>query len=108
MSIPAAIFIVALVILVTYFVVFVERAAQDLGQLCQAPGWQPCLRWSGIASAFEDQYGGRDPSDLCVVDHLLPTTAVGWFATGESMRWLKDIASDVVARSADLRDLVFC
>ena len=23
---------------------------------------------------------------------LLPTTAVGWFATGDSMRWLKDIA----------------
>jgi preprotein translocase subunit SecY len=24
---------------------------------------------------------------------LLPATAVGWFATGDSMRWLKDVAS---------------
>ncbi|MBZ4087775.1 preprotein translocase subunit SecY, partial [Escherichia fergusonii] len=24
---------------------------------------------------------------------LLPTTAVGWFATGDSLRWLKNLAS---------------
>ena len=37
---------------------------------------------------------------------LLPTTAVSWFATGDGLRWLKDLASAARAGPADLRDAV--
>ena len=35
---------------------------------------------------------------------LLPATAVGWFATGDSLRWLKDLAALLRPGPADLRD----
>ena len=35
---------------------------------------------------------------------LLPATAVGWFATGDSLRWLKDLAALLSPGPADLRD----
>ena len=31
---------------------------------------------------------------------LLPATVVGWFATGEGLRWLKDIVGGAVARAS--------
>ena len=35
---------------------------------------------------------------------LFPATVAGWFGSGESMRWLKDIAGALSPRAADLRD----
>ena len=31
---------------------------------------------------------------------LLPATVVSWFATGDSMRWLKDICAALLARAS--------
>ncbi len=94
MSIPAAIFIVALVILVTYFVVFVERGQRKI--LVNYAKRQVGNRvYGGQAShlPLKINMAGVIPPIFASSIILLPTTAVGWFATGESMRWLKDIAS---------------
>ena len=45
------------------------RAAQDTGQLRQAPGRQQGLWWAIVAPAAEAEHVGRDPADLRVVDH---------------------------------------
>jgi preprotein translocase subunit SecY len=94
MSIPAAIFIVALVVLVTYFVVFVERGQRKI--LVNYAKRQVGNRvYGGQAShlPLKINMAGVIPPIFASSIILLPTTAVGWFATGESMRWLKDIAS---------------
>ncbi len=94
MSIPAAIFIVALVILVTYFVVFVERGQRKI--LVNYAKRQVGNRvYGGQAShlPLKVNMAGVIPPIFASSIILLPTTAVGWFATGDSMRWLKDIAS---------------
>ncbi|MGE5452779.1 MAG: preprotein translocase subunit SecY [Acidobacteriota bacterium] len=93
MSIPAAIFIVALVVLVTYFVVFVERGQRKI--LVNYAKRQVGNRvYGGQAShlPLKINMAGVIPPIFASSIILLPTTAVGWFATGESMRWLKDIA----------------
>jgi preprotein translocase subunit SecY len=57
-SIPLVLGIAALVIIVTAFVVFVERgAAQDPGQLRQTPGRQQGLPGPELASAAQAQHG---------------------------------------------------
>jgi preprotein translocase subunit SecY len=94
MSIPAAIFIVALVILVTYFVVFVERGQRKI--LVNYAKRQVGNRVYGGQSShlpLKINMAGVIPPIFASSIILLPTTAVGWFATGESMRWLKDMAS---------------
>jgi preprotein translocase subunit SecY len=93
MSIPAAIFIVALVILVTYFVVFVERGQRKI--LVNYAKRQVGNRVYGGQSShlpLKINMAGVIPPIFASSIILLPTTAVGWFATGESMRWLKDMA----------------
>ena len=93
MSIPAAIFIVALIILVTYFVVFVERGQRKI--LVNYAKRQVGNRVYGGQSShlpLKVNMAGVIPPIFASSIILLPTTAVGWFATGESMRWLKDMA----------------
>ncbi len=93
MSIPAAIFIVALVGLVTYVVVFVERGQRKI--LVNYAKRQVGNRVYGGQSShlpLKINMAGVIPPIFASSIILLPTTAVGWFATGESMRWLKDIA----------------
>ena len=94
MSIPAAIFIVALVVLVTYFVVFVERGQRKI--LVNYAKRQVGNRVYGGQSShlpLKVNMAGVIPPIFASSIILLPTTAVGWFATGESMRWLKDMAA---------------
>jgi preprotein translocase subunit SecY len=94
MSIPAAIFIVALVGLVTYLVVFVERGQRKI--LVNYAKRQVGNRvYGGQAShlPLKINMAGVIPPIFASSIILLPTTAVGWFATGDSMHWLKDIAS---------------
>ena len=65
MSIVACLIIIALVVFVTFAVVFVERGpAQDPGELRQAPGRQQGLRRPVVAPAAEAEHVGRDPADL--------------------------------------------
>ena len=94
MSIPAAIFIVALVGLVTFFVVLVERGQRKI--LVNYAKRQVGNRVYGGQSShlpLKINMAGVIPPIFASSIILLPTTAVGWFATGDSMRWLKDIAS---------------
>lgn len=93
MSIPAAIFILALVVLVTYLVVFVERGQRKI--LVNYAKRQVGNRVYGGQSShlpLKINMAGVIPPIFASSIILLPTTAVGWFATGDSMRWLKDIA----------------
>ena len=94
MSIPAAIFIVALVGLVTFFVVLVERGQRKI--LVNYAKRQVGNRVYGGQSShlpLKINMAGVIPPIFASSIILLPTTAVGWFATGDSMRWLKDMAS---------------
>ena len=90
----AAIFIVALVVLVSYFVVFVE------------PGQRKILVNYARRQVGNKVYGGQSshlplklnmagviPPIFASSIILLPTTVVSWVSTGDGTRWLRDIAS---------------
>ena len=94
MSIPIALFIVVVVIAVTYFVVFVERGQRKI--LVNYAKRQVGNKVYGGQSShlpLKLNMSGVIPPIFASSIILLPATAVGWFATGESMRWLKDLAS---------------
>ncbi len=93
MNIPIAIFIVAVVGAVTYFVVFVERGQRKI--LVNYAKRQVGNKVYGGQSShlpLKLNMSGVIPPIFASSIILLPATAVGWFATGESMRWLKDLA----------------
>ena len=94
MSIIAAIFIVALVFGVTYAVVFVERGQRKI--LVNYAKRQVGNKVYGGQSShlpLKINMAGVIPPIFASSIILLPATVVGWFATGDSLRWLKDIAS---------------
>ena len=93
MSILAAIFIVTIVCLVTYFVVFVERGQRKI--LVNYAKRQVGNKVYGGQSShlpLKLNMSGVIPPIFASSIILLPATIVGWFATGEGMRWLKDIS----------------
>src|SRR5437763_9541761 len=86
-----AIFIVAVVVLVTYFVVFVERGQRKI--LVNYARRQVGNKVYGGQSShlpLKLNMAGVIPPIFASSIILLPTTVVGWFSTGESMRWIKD------------------
>ena len=94
MSIIAAIFIIALVIGVTYVVVFVERGQRKI--LVNYAKRQVGNKVYGGQSShlpLKLNMSGVIPPIFASSIILLPATVVGWFATGEGMRWLKDMSS---------------
>ena len=94
MSIVASIFIVLLVGLVTYFVVFVERGQRKI--LVNYARRQVGNKVYGGQSShlpLKLNMAGVIPAIFASSIILLPATVVGWFSTGDSLRWLKDIAS---------------
>jgi preprotein translocase subunit SecY len=94
MSIFAALFIILLVIGVTYVVVFVERGQRKI--LVNYAKRQVGNKVYGGQSShlpLKLNMSGVIPPIFASSIILLPATVVGWFATGESMRWLKDISS---------------
>ena len=94
MSPLAGLFIVAVVVLVTYFVVFVERGQRKI--LVNYAKRQVGNRVYGGQSShlpLKINMAGVIPPIFASSIILLPTTAVGWFATGDSLRWLKNLAS---------------
>ena len=107
MGYGSAIFIIGLVVLVTYAVVFVERGQRKI--LVNYAKRQVGNKVYGGQSShlpLKLNMSGVIPPIFASSIILLPTTIVGWFASGDSLRWLKDLAS-AVAGSADLRVAVF-
>jgi preprotein translocase subunit SecY len=94
MPVLVAIFIVALVALVTFAVVFVERGQRKI--LVNYAKRQVGNKVYGGQSShlpLKINMAGVIPPIFASSIILLPATVVGWFATGEDLRWLKDIAS---------------
>ena len=96
MSIIVALFIVVLVALVTFFVVFVERGQRKI--LVNYARRQVGNKVYGGQSShlpLKLNMAGVIPPIFASSIILLPATVVGWFSAGDSMRWLKDIASSL-------------
>ena len=93
MSVVAALFVTALVVGVTYAVVFVERGQRKI--LVNYAKRQVGNKVYGGQSShlpLKLNMSGVIPPIFASSIILLPATAVGWFATGDRFRWLKDVA----------------
>lgn len=94
MSVVAALFIIAIVIVVTFVVVFVERGQRKI--LVNYAKRQVGNKVYGGQSShlpLKLNMSGVIPPIFASSIILLPATVVGWFATGDGLQWLKDIAS---------------
>jgi preprotein translocase subunit SecY len=94
MPIVVALGILVVVFLVTWFVVFVERGQRKI--LVNYAKRQVGNKVYGGQSShlpLKLNMAGVIPPIFASSIILLPATAVGWFATGESLRWLKDLAA---------------
>jgi preprotein translocase subunit SecY len=94
MSPIVGIFIALLVVGVTYFVVFVERAMRKI-PVNYARRQVGNKVYGGQTShlPLKLNMSGVIPPIFASSIILLPATIVSWFSSGDSMRWLKDIAS---------------
>ncbi len=94
MSIIIALFIVALVVLVTYFVVFVERGQRKI--LVNYARRQVGNKVYGGQSShlpLKLNMAGVIPPIFASSIILLPATVANWFSAGDSMTWLKEISN---------------
>ena len=94
MSEIVALFICTLVVLVTYFVVFVERGQRKI--LVNYARRQVGNKVYGGQSShlpLKLNMAGVIPPIFASSIILLPATVVGWFGAGESTHWLSDIAA---------------
>ena len=93
-SIPLVLGIAALIVAVTAFVVFVERAQRKI--LVNYAKRQVGNRvYQGQSShlPLKLNMAGVIPPIFASSIILLPTTVVSWVSTGDSTRWLRDLAS---------------
>ncbi|MEO8859030.1 MAG: preprotein translocase subunit SecY [Burkholderiaceae bacterium] len=96
MSIIVSLLIVILVVVVTYVVVYIERGQRKI--LVNYARRQVGNKVYGGQSShlpLKLNMSGVIPPIFASSIILLPATVVGWFSTGESMRWLKNIASSL-------------
>ena len=94
MSIIASLIIITLVFVVTYVVVFVERGQRKI--LVNYAKRQVGNKVYGGQSShlpLKLNMSGVIPPIFASSIILLPATVVGWFATGEGMRWLRDLSA---------------
>ncbi|MDP3222640.1 MAG: preprotein translocase subunit SecY [Rubrivivax sp.] len=94
MSIVACLFILAGVVFVTFAVVFVARGPRKI--LVNYAKRQVGNKVYGGQSShlpLKLNMSGVIPPIFASSIILLPATVVGWFATGEGMRWLKDLSA---------------
>ncbi len=94
MSIAAALFIVLVVVGVTFLVVFVERGQRKI--LVNYAKRQVGNKVYGGQSShlpLKLNMSGVIPPIFASSIILLPATVVGWFATGDGFRWLRDLAA---------------
>jgi len=93
MSVVAALFVTLLVAAVTFAVVFVERGQRKI--LVNYAKRQVGNKVYGGQSShlpLKLNMSGVIPPIFASSIILLPATAVSWFATGDSFRWLKNIS----------------
>lgn len=93
MSYVVCLFILAVVVLVTFFVVFVERGQRKI--LVNYAKRQVGNKVYGGQSShlpLKLNMSGVIPPIFASSIILLPATVVSWFATGDGLRWLKDLA----------------
>ncbi|MBL8276434.1 MAG: preprotein translocase subunit SecY [Pelomonas sp.] len=96
MGYGSALVVISLVVLVTYAVVFVERGQRKI--LVNYAKRQVGNKVYGGQSShlpLKLNMSGVIPPIFASSIILLPTTIVSWVATGDSMRWLKDLAAMV-------------
>ena len=94
MSAVACLFVIAVVAFVTFAVVFVERGQRKI--LVNYAKRQVGNKVYGGQSShlpLKLNMSGVIPPIFASSIILLPATVVGWFATGEGLRWLKDLSS---------------
>ncbi len=94
MSIVACLFVITVVGLVTFAVVFVERGQRKI--LVNYAKRQVGNKVYGGQSShlpLKLNMSGVIPPIFASSIILLPATVVGWFATGEGLRWLKDLSA---------------
>ena len=94
MSIIVALLVVVLVIGVTYFVVFVERGQRKI--LVNYARRQVGNKVYGGQSShlpLKLNMAGVIPPIFASSIILMPATIANWFSSGESMNWLRDVAS---------------
>jgi preprotein translocase subunit SecY len=94
MGVPSALIVIALVVGVTYLVVFVERGQRKI--LVNYAKRQVGNRVYGGQSShlpLKINMSGVIPPIFASSIILLPATVVGWFATGDGLLWLKDLAA---------------
>ena len=94
MSIPGVLFIVAVVIAVTMFVVFVERGQRKI-LVNYAKRQVGNKLYGGQAShlPLKLNMAGVIPPIFASSIILFPATAASWFSQSEGMVWLKDISA---------------
>ncbi|NCT85449.1 MAG: preprotein translocase subunit SecY [Comamonadaceae bacterium] len=96
MGYGSALIVIALVVLVTYAVVYVERGQRKI--LVNYAKRQVGNKVYGGQSShlpLKLNMSGVIPPIFASSIILLPTTVVSWFATGDGLRWLKDLAAMV-------------
>ena len=94
MSPIASLFIISRVFVVTFVVVFVERGQRKI--LVNYAKRQVGNKVYGGQSShlpLKLNMSGVIPPIFASSIILLPATVVGWFATGEGMRWLRDLSA---------------
>jgi preprotein translocase subunit SecY len=94
MAIVESLLIIGLVVAVTFAVVFVERGQRKI--LVNYAKRQVGNKVYGGQSShlpLKLNMSGVIPPIFASSIILLPATIVGWFATGEGLRWLKDLSS---------------
>ncbi len=107
MSYVACLFIIFVVILVTFFVVFVERGQRKI--LVNYAKRQVGNKVYGGQSShlpLKVNMSGVIPPIFASSIILLPATVVSWFATGDGLRWLKDLA-DLLAPGQPIYVLLY-
>jgi preprotein translocase subunit SecY len=96
MSIPVVLIVLAAVVLVTFFVVFVERGQRKI--LVNYARRQVGNKVYGGQSShlpLKLNMAGVIPPIFASSIILLPATVANWFGSNDSMRWLKDISASL-------------
>jgi preprotein translocase subunit SecY len=94
MSIVVSLFILAVIVAVTFVVVFVERGQRKI--LVNYAKRQVGNKVYGGQSShlpLKLNMSGVIPPIFASSIILLPATVVGWFATGQGLQWLKDVSA---------------
>ena len=99
MSVLSALFIVALVVLVTAFVVFVERGQRKI-TVNYAKRQVGNKIYGGQSShlPLKVNMAGVIPPIFASSIILFPATITSWFSSGQGMRWLSDLAAALSPR----------